>query len=230
MTIHYHGTPITPHATGINTLAGKFFCVSHARPDQVVIAHKIGQGVMLDNGAFSAWKRGHVVDWDAYYLWTEKWMSAFPTTWAVIPDEVGGGTQLQISLIKSWPHGHRGAPVWHLDEPINHLLYLADNWPRVCFGSTAEYANVGSLDWMRRVDEAFTALTHRHKFLPWVHMLRGMKLCEGPFPFASLDSTDVAQNHSKRGPARMMVSKWDAQQCPGGPYVPQPVQLLLEAV
>lgn len=34
MTLHYHGCPITPTAVML-TLAGKLFCVSHARPDQV---------------------------------------------------------------------------------------------------------------------------------------------------------------------------------------------------
>lgn len=228
MTIHYHGTPITPNRV-LQTLAGKFFCVSHARPDQVKTCHEIAQGVMLDNGAFSVWKRGYNPDWHAYYDWCAEWFE-YPATWAVIPDEIGAGTQEQNALIREWPHGHRGAPVWHLDEPINQLLMLTDNWPRICFGSTDEYAVVGSDAWRRRIDEAFAALSKRHRFLPWVHMLRGLQCCEWQYPFASVDSTDVAQNHSKRGPARVMADKWDAQQCPPGPYKPQPIQLFMEAV
>jgi hypothetical protein len=53
MTIHYHGTPITPVAVFM-TMTGKHFCVSHAHPQDVERAHKIGQSVMLDNGAFSS--------------------------------------------------------------------------------------------------------------------------------------------------------------------------------
>ena len=39
MTLHYHGTPITPNAV-MHQLAGACFCVSHARPDQIdVLVH-----------------------------------------------------------------------------------------------------------------------------------------------------------------------------------------------
>ena len=80
--IHYHGTPITPVATFMD-LAGRHFCVSHARPDDVERAHAIGQSVMLDNGAFSKWRSGRETDWPAYYEFAERWL-AFPTTWAAI--------------------------------------------------------------------------------------------------------------------------------------------------
>jgi hypothetical protein len=36
----------------------------------------------LDNGAFSAWKRGHTPDWKAYYEWCDRWLQ-YPTTWAI---------------------------------------------------------------------------------------------------------------------------------------------------
>lgn len=52
MTIHYHGTPITPAAV-LETLAGKHFCVSFAAPQDVARCHRIGQSVLLDNGAFT---------------------------------------------------------------------------------------------------------------------------------------------------------------------------------
>ncbi len=64
--IHYHGTPITP-VGALYELAGRHFCVSHARPDDVVRCHQVGQSVMLDNGAFSKWKRDAETDWPAYY-------------------------------------------------------------------------------------------------------------------------------------------------------------------
>ena len=120
--IHYHGTPITPVAA-LYELSGRHFCVSHARPDDVQRVHKIAQSVMLDNGAFSAWKRGHVVDWHGYYHWADQWLD-YPTTWAVIPDVIDSGTQEQDALLREWPHGDRGAPVWHMDEPTIRLLAL----------------------------------------------------------------------------------------------------------
>lgn len=223
--IHYHGTPITPVAA-LYEMAGRHFCVSHAHPQDVERCHMIGQSVMLDNGAFSKWKSGKATNWAAYYAWTERWLS-FPTTWAVIPDEIDAGSQAQDALINEWPHGEKGAPVWHMDEPLDRLLRLTDEWPRVCIGSTSEYAVVMSPAWQRRMDECFNEIAKRRRFLPWLHMLRGMQLSGRHWPFASVDSTDIAQNHCRpQNSPRKMADRWDAMQTPGR-WDQQPEQLEL---
>lgn len=214
MTIHYHGTPITPQEV-LFTLSGRHFCVSHAAPDHVQIAHQIGQSVMLDNGAFSAWKRGYKPDWQGYFSWVDRWLE-YPMTWAVIPDVIDAGGQEQDALIREWPHGERGAPVWHMDEPLDRLTRLTETWPRVCIGSTAEYKDVGSASWHDRMQEVWNELDAKHKRLPNVHMLRGMQMAGSIYPFASVDSTDIAQNHHRpQNTALAMADRWDAQQCPG---------------
>jgi hypothetical protein len=76
--IHYHGTPITP-LPALYELAGRHFCVSHANPGDVARCHAIGQSVMLDNGAFTAWMAGKPANWPAYYEWADRWLD-FPTT------------------------------------------------------------------------------------------------------------------------------------------------------
>lgn len=211
--IHYHGTPITPVASLLE-LAGRHFCVSHQAPQDVQRVHLIGQSVLLDNGAFSKWKSGKSVDWPAYYEWCDRWLD-YRTTWAVIPDEIDAGSQQQDALIREWPHGDRGAPVWHMDEPIDRLLRLADEWPRVCVGSTAEYADVLSDLWCDRMDATFNELSKRHRRLPWLHMLRGMQLSCMRWPFASVDSTDIARNHNRpSNTPRQMADRWDAMQTP----------------
>ena len=225
--LHYHGTPITPNAV-LLTLAGKCFCVSHARPDQVEIVHQIGQSVMLDNGAFSKFTKDKPTDWPAYYDWCDRWLD-YPTTWAVIPDVIDAGSQEQDALIREWPHGQRGAPVWHSDEPIERLLRLCDEWPRVCIGSTGEHWRVLSDPWRARIDGAFNALARRHKRMPWLHMLRGMQLAGMEWPFASVDSTDVAQNHNRpQNTARAMADRWDAAQCPANWTIREPHPDLFE--
>jgi hypothetical protein len=212
--IHYHGTPITP-ITALYECAGRHFCVSHAHPSDVRRVHDIGQSVMLDNGAFSAWKSGKPTNWPAYYEWCDRWLD-YPTTWAVIPDEIDAGSQAQDGLLRQWPHGQKGAPVWHMDEPMNRLLRLVDEWPRVCIGSTDEYAVVLSDKWRERMDNAFDELAVRHRRMPNLHMLRGMQLSGHRWPFASVDSTDVARNHNRpQNTPGAMVALWDAQQCPG---------------
>ena len=211
--IHYHGTPITP-VNALYELAGRCFCVSHSAPQDVERVHAIGQSVMLDNGAFSAWKKKRAVNWTAYYLWCERWLCS-PSTWAVIPDEIDAGAQLQDALIKDWPHGAKGAPVWHMDEPLDRLLRLIDEWPRVCIGSTDRYAVVLSPVWERRMDECWNAIAQLRRFLPVVHMLRGMQLSGERWPFASVDSTDIGRNHNRpQNTPRLMADRWDALQTP----------------
>lgn len=213
LTLCYHGTPITPNEV-LYSLAGRHFCVSHARPDQVEICHAIGSSVLLDNGAFSKHTRDGVTDWNAYYAFADKWLD-YPTTWAVIPDVIDAGSQEQDALIREWPHGDRGAPVWHSSEPLDRLYRLTDEWPRVCIGSTDEHWQVLSPAWRRRMDEAFNGLAVRHRRMPWVHMLRGMQLVRHPYPFASVDSTDIARNHHlPHRSARAMADRWDAGNCP----------------
>ncbi len=213
MTIHYHGLPITP-ARELARLEGRHFCVSHANPHQVFWAHTIGQSVMLDNGAFSKHTTGRSTDWVAFYEWCDEWLD-YPTTWAVIPDVIDAGSQEQDALIREWPHGNRGAPVWHSSEPLDRLLRLCDEWPKVCIGSTDEHWRVLSPEWRERMDEVFNALAQRHRRMPWLHMLRGMQLVKHRYPFASVDSTDIGRNHHrKQNDAEAMADRWDAMQCP----------------
>lgn len=214
MTIHYHGTPITPMRL-FDQLPGAHFCVSHWEPRDVERAHRIGQSVMLDNGAFSAWMSGKPIeDWKPYHAWTDQWLDC-PTTWAVIPDVIEGSDEDQDRLIQQWPHDVRGAPVWHLHESINRLLHLIDTWPRVCMGSSAEYRHVMSPIWQRRMDEAWREISRRHRRTPNIHMLRGLRLVHERWPFASVDSTDIARNHNRCGGAvATMRAQWDVFQCP----------------
>lgn len=221
MTIHYHGTPITPLSV-LESLAGKFFCVSFAHPEQVKRCHDIGQGVMLDNGAYTIWKQGGCIDPKAFWRWAEPWLEC-RTTWAVIPDVIDGTEEQNRELVCRCPHyPEKVAPVWHLHESLDYLTWLADQWPRICFGSSGQYAEVGSPAWHNRIQEALDVCWGSR---PMIHMLRGMRCSRMPYPFSSVDSTDVARNHhaAKRGElqGRMMADSWDSIQCPIN-YNPRP--------
>lgn len=173
---------------------------------------------MLDNGAFSAWTKNVPMDWEGWARWAEEWL-AYPTTWAVLPDVVDGGVDANDRLLQTYMsvglQTGQGAPVWHLHEPLDRLRLLCDRWPRVCMGSSGEYRDVGSPAWHRRVSDAFDAIASPAGRVPWVHMLRGLRFAEGPYPFASADSTNVAQNHSRpENTARSLADRWDALQPP----------------
>lgn len=225
--MHYHGTPITP-MSALYQLAGRHFCVSFAAPADVARCHQIGQSVMLDNGAFSLWRAGKKTDWPGYYAWADKWLD-HPTTWAVIPDVIGGADEDNDDLIRQWPHGEKGAPVWHMHSPIDRLLRLVAEHPRVCIGSSAQYEIVLSERWERRMDNAFNALARRNARLPWLHMLRGMACSGMRWPFASVDSTDIARNHNRpQNTPRAMADRWDSIQSPGR-WIVRPEQMELVA-
>lgn len=211
--MHYHGTPISPRAT-FQTLAGRNFCVSYAKPQDIKQAHQIAQSVMLDNGAFSVWQMGRVMDWERWRAWAEPWLDT-PTTWCVLPDSIEGGERENDELLDRYADVRRGVPVWHLHESLERLCALVERFGKVCFGSSGDYATVGSIAWRRRTGQAFDAIADVEGRVPWVHMLRGMSMCGDIYPFASVDSTDVARNHNRpQNTARAMIERWDAIQCP----------------
>jgi hypothetical protein len=46
-------------------------------------------------------------------------------------------------------------------------------------------------------------------------MLRGLQLIRERWPFASVDSTDIARNHNRdSNSVSKMRARWDAGQCP----------------
>lgn len=213
--IHYHGTPISPINAFIE-LAGRHFCVSFMAQQDVARAHHLGQSVMLDNGAFTIWLKGgdRGFDWKAYYDWCECWLTS-PSTWAVIPDAIDKPEEVQDRLIADWPFRHKGAPVWHMNESLDRLLRLIDEWPRVCIGSTQRYAVIRSPAWEQRMDQIWNLVARTRRFLPTLHMLRGMQLAGGRWPFASTDSTDIARNHNRpQNTPRLMADRWDRCQVP----------------
>lgn len=229
----YHGTPITPRRV-LEQLEGRAFCVSYAAPGDAGACHELGR-VMLDNGAFSFWQErlegrtpsvkaraAGAGDWRGFYAWAELWLEHAPDTWACIPDVIDGDEQTNDELVAAWPLGHRGAPVWHLHESLERLQRLCAAWPRVCIGSSGAYRDPGSPAWHRRMEQTFNAL------LPaggapavQLHMLRGMAQSDGPYPFASVDSTDIARNHCREGRnARRMADRW-AHRRPPATWTPR---------
>lgn len=213
MTIHYHGTPLTPRSE-LEKMAGKHFCVSFAHPSDADWCAAHGQSVMWDNGAFSLHTKGKAVDWSRFYEWVGPRLGH--PHWAVIPDVIDGDVDDNLALIRQWPHPRElSAVVWHMAEPIDHLLSLSEmGFAKLCFGSSGAYWQVGSDRWARRCDEAFNAL-ERRGLRPWVHMLRGLALCGDHWPFASADSVNVARNFKNTSACpEHMARRIDAIQCP----------------
>lgn len=193
MTIHYHGTPITP-AAQLARMSGEHFCVSFANAQNADVCEAIGQSVLWDNGAFSVFTRGDELDERALYDWLEPRL--YHPHRAVVLDRIGGDLEAQREMVRRWPFPRDFSwPVWHLDKPLDYLAELADEWPGVCLGSAGEYWQIGSAAWNRRMDIAFEFLSRRGR-LPWLHGLRMMAQVKS-WPLASADSTNVAQNFGR---------------------------------
>ena len=224
--IHYHGTPISP-MRAIETMGGKHFCVSYARPDDLKRCLKIGQSLMLDNGAFSAKTRGLPFDRDGFYAWVEP-LLVHPH-WAVVPDVIDGSEDEQRQMVKSWPfRKEMGIPVWHLGLSISYLIELCDAWGRVCFGSAGEFWQIGTTKWCHRMDEAFNALVNAYgRQIPWVHGMRMLGQSSGPWPLASADSTNVALHHAEHLECAGCMAKRIDSTNPPANWKIQPLQEVL---
>lgn len=193
--IHYHGTPITPKSSLLE-MSGRHFCVSFAEPRDLEDCLRIGQSVMLDNGAFSAFTRGKQMDFEGYYQWVDEHLQH--PHWAVVPDVIDGTVEQQRQLIEQWPFPRElSAPVWHLGLSLEWLVELATEWPRICLGSSGAYWQVGSPAWCERMDQAYEVLTRQFKRLPWVHGMRMLGQSGNRWPLASADSTNVARNFKR---------------------------------
>lgn len=208
--IHYHGTPFSGGPRSDVALQSKHAMVSFERPDSIETVAEVCQSFCLDNGAFSAWKRGKKVDWDEYRDWADIWLKHPGCDFAVIPDIIDGSEQENDDMVSRWYGLHDWVPVWHLHESIDRLVRLCDDYPRVALGSSGQYATIGTLDWWSRMGEAMDEICDADGFP--VAKLHGLRMLDpGLFsyiPFASADSTNVARNLG-------IDIRWT------GPYVPQ---------
>ena len=199
--IHYHGLPITPATAAVRAVSGGHAFISFAHPDQLTVALEICQSFALDNGAFSAWKSGNpIIDWSEFYEWVAE-LHRYPSfDFAVIPDVIDGDEKANDALIDQWPWKQSapwiGTPVWHLHESLERLNRLVTNFPRICLGSSGEYAQIGTDAWWNRMRKAMDVICDRHgRPCSKIHGLRMLNPeVYKQFPFASADSTNIGRN------------------------------------
>lgn len=198
---HFHGTPVWGDKGSVHRIAvsGAGAFVSDYRPDQLKVSLEYASAVGLDNGAFSFWKNGQKPDWNNFYSNLDAVYDNSKLLFFVIPDVIEGGEADNDFLIRRLPRAFRdkAAPVWHLHESIGRLLSLCEEWPRVCFGSSGEYAVIRTESWHNRMRKAFRAIANQG-LNPAIHglrMLDGRVL--GNYPLTTADSTNLACNVPK---------------------------------
>ena len=213
--IHYHGGPVTPTDAAVKLWTARHACVSFAHPQQVALAFTVAQSVMLDNGAFTEWKKGGEVDAEGYRAWVREWERHPAFDFALIPDAIAGGEQENDDLLTAWRDAGmtHGVPVWHLHESLDRLDRLATDFPRIALGSSGAFAEVGNGPWWERMAEAMGVVCDEQgRPMTRLHGLRMLSpTVFSHIPLASADSTNIARNigidKSWKGPYRP-VSDW----------------------
>lgn len=193
----YHGTPMGgSRQDAARFLIGRHALVPFNRQDDVGIVAAVCQAFCFDNSAFSAWRQGLTIDFQAYIAWCEEWHKHPGFDFALIPDVIDGTEEENDALIEQWPAHIRGVPVWHMHESIDRLLRLARDWPTVAIGSSGQYRSPGTAAWWRRMAEAMNALCDEHGRPPC--KLHGLRMLDpkifSKLPLSSADSTNAAVN------------------------------------
>lgn len=201
--IHYHGVPLSGDTTTqVRALLGKHAMVSFSAPTSLPIVQEVCQSFCVDNGAFSAWRRGFQLDIEAYAEWVEG-VSRHPCfDFYVIPDVIDGSHTENLRMIGKWRNLYKGnllmhgAPVWHLHEPLEVLRDYVAAFRTVCIGSSGEFSKIGTGSWWQRMAQAMEVACDEDG-APKAR-LHGLRMLDpkifGVFPFSSADSTNVARN------------------------------------
>lgn len=151
-------------------------------------------GLMIDSGAFTAWRKGKPIELEAY----EAWLSTAPAHDAAIGlDVIGDAGASMVNwqrLRKSFP---AIVPVWHEGDPIEHLDEYVAGSPLVALGRIEGRRNEQKT--LEFYDAAFNRHEHRY------HALGNANPVQlEPYPFDSFDSTgwqrDAAYSNSARWP------------------------------
>ncbi len=151
--IHYHGGPLGKAGQSHEFFAGRHSLISYAHRTELETMAEVSHSFVLDNGAYSVWKSGKLLDVDGYTNWVDQWRKHPGFDWALIPDVINGTEKDNDILIADWPYPADGVPVWHLNESLDRLERLSGKWHRVAFGST-EGMEPGSSCFWRRMAQA----------------------------------------------------------------------------
>jgi hypothetical protein len=199
--IHYHGTPIGgSRQDTARFLSGRHALIPFGRQDDVGPVLEFCQSFVLDNGAFSHWKKGKgQIDFDAYLEWCSSLCRHPGFDWALIPDVIDGTEEQNVELVNKWCRtGTRvkGVPVWHLHESLEYLEWLVDSFEIVALGSSGQWASPGTGSWWNRMAQAMAVICDDHGRPKC--KLHGLRMLDPEIftrlPLTSADSTNAAVN------------------------------------
>lgn len=180
-------------------LLGRHGLISYVYQDCMDIAYRVCQSVVLDNGAFTAWKQGGEVDTEGFTRWVERWHKHPSTDWALIPDVIEGSEEDNDALIRDWPSHLPGVPVWHMHEDISRLERLCASWRIVSLGSSGAWPEPGKGQWWQRMEQAMDAICDEYGRPPC--KLHGLRMLNPDIftrlPLSSADSINAVRRSNQ---------------------------------
>lgn len=213
------GLPLTPIHL-LEQLEGQSFCLSYATRNRLGrqlddAIRLVGEDgiLLLDNGAFSAWRSGVPMDVAGFVRWAADICERCPQAVVVVPDVIDGDELANDEMMLDFDDAmieagvfigsERCMVVWHMHESLDRLTGMIEGGHAyIAFGSSGEYAKVGTPQWHARIREA---LDHIERFCaesegcysrPWIHMMRAQAEAHR-YPFDSADSCSLAVNHCR---------------------------------
>lgn len=207
------GTPITPQKY-LSQIAGNSFCISYYNRAKVNIDRLIeltgsDNMLMLDNGAYSFWRKNEykppISYWDGYYEWVADILNKCPQAVAVSPDIIDGSEllnrEMALDFSLTFPI-ERVMPVFHLNESFDYLIDLIEMGHRyLAIGSTKEFGSQSCPLLHKKLKQTFDVINETTKqgsgyARPWIHLLRFQSISH-MYDFNSSDSSNVAMNHNR---------------------------------
>lgn len=187
---------MTPLADMLRAMRTRHAMVSYEDHRQIEEAAEICQSVVLDNGAFSAWRAGRPHDFAGYQVWATHWLRHPSVEWCVIPDVIDGTEDQNDELLAAWGLPREvSVPVYHFHESLERLERLTA-YPRIALGSSGQYATPGTPQWWTRMASIMEVLCDEDGF-PRVK-LHGLRMLDSVLfahiPLSSADSCNVARN------------------------------------
>lgn len=177
---------------------------------QIEEASEVCQSIVLDNGAFSAWRQGIPYNFAGYQTWAAYWLKHPCVESAVVPDVIDATEQENDQLLSEWSLPLAvSVPRYHLHESLERLNRLCA-YPRIALGSSGQFAHPGSREWWSRLAQIMTCLCDQQGYPRC--KLHGLRMLDpvifSHVPLASADSCNVARNIG-------IDSAWT------GPYAPR---------
>lgn len=193
--IHYHNAAGGDKSC-VSFLTGRHAIVSFAYPSMVPMVAELCQSFCLDNGAYTAWKKGKQMDFSGYVDWVEQWSRHPGFDFALIPDVIDGGESENDSLIEDWPQYISAVPVWHMHESMRRLERLCSDWRMVAIGSSGLWPTPGTSTWWDRMTDIMNMICDDQGRPPC--KLHGLRMLNPEIfrhlPFSSADSSNAIIN------------------------------------